>query len=192
MKNVSQKVALCGMLTALAMIFSYVEAILPIQIGIPGVKLGLANLVVLMGFEFLKPREVLAVSLARILLVGFLFGTGSTIIYSLAGGILSFLVMLAIHKVGSFSVIGMSAAGGVSHNIGQLIAACIMVRSLSLVWYLPVLLIAGLVTGILMGFLETRVFKALGKVILPMKKAENNEAGTGKRKDASCRAQEEA
>lgn len=170
MKNVSQKVALCGMLTALAMIFSYVEAILPIHIGIPGVKLGLANLVVLMGFEFLRPREVLAVSISRILLVGFLFGSGSTIIYSLAGGLLSFLVMVVIHRTGKFSVIGMSAAGGVSHNIGQLIAACLMVRSLSLIWYLPVLLVAGVATGILMGFLETRVFRALGKVILPIKK----------------------
>lgn len=179
------------MLTALAMIFSYVEAILPIQIGIPGVKLGLANLVVLMGFEFLQPREVLAVSLARILLVGFLFGNGSTIIYSLVGGLLSFLVMLLIYKIGSFSVIGMSAAGGVSHNIGQLIAACVMVRSLSLVWYLPVLLVAGLVTGILMGFLETRVFKALGKVILPLKKENENHSGTDRRRSRDCRTQEE-
>ncbi len=159
-----RKVAYCGMLTALALIFSYVEAILPIQIGIPGVKLGLANLVVLMGFEFLAPGEVLAVSISRILLAGFLFGNGATILYSLAGGLLSFFVMLVLRKIGSFSVIGISAAGGVTHNMGQLIVACLVVQNISLAWYLPVLVIAGTITGVCMGMLCKWVMRVVKHV----------------------------
>ena len=90
------KIAYCGMLTALAMIFSYVESLIPINFGVPGIKLGLANLVVLTGLYYLRPGEVLAVSVCRILLVGFMFGSGISILYSLAGGLLSFAVMLLL------------------------------------------------------------------------------------------------
>ena len=158
----ARKVALCGMLTALAMIFSYVETLIPINFGIPGVKLGLANLVVLSGLYFLKPPHVLAVSVARILLTGFMFGNGMSILYSLAGGLLSFLVMVILKKRGGFSPVGVSIAGGVSHNTGQLIVAGLVVRTLKLVYYLPVLIVSGAVTGMLMGLLTVRVLHALG------------------------------
>lgn len=158
----AQSVAFCGILTALAMVFSYVEVLIPINFGIPGVKLGLANLVVLSGFYFLRPAEVLAVSVARILLVGFLFGNGMSILYSLAGGLLSFVVMLLLIRTGGFSPAGVSAAGGVSHNIGQLSVACFVVQTLKLAWYLPVLIVSGVLTGILMGLLSGRVLHALG------------------------------
>ena len=107
-ENLSKKIAYCGMLTALAMIFSYVESLIPLSIGIPGIKLGLANLVVLSALYFMRPHEVLAVSAARILLTGFLFGNGISIIYSLAGGMLSFLVMFFLKKKGSFSMTGVT------------------------------------------------------------------------------------
>lgn len=151
------KIAYGGMLIALAMIFSYVESLIPISFGVPGIKLGLANLVVLTGLYYLRPAEVLAVSVCRILLTGFMFGSGMTILYSLAGGLLSFLVMWLLVKADRFSRIGVSAAGAVSHNIGQLIVAGIVLHSYSLVYYLPVLMISGVVTGVAMGFLANRV-----------------------------------
>ncbi|MDO5702865.1 MAG: Gx transporter family protein [Lachnospiraceae bacterium] len=151
------KIAYCGMLTALAMIFSYVESLIPINIGVPGIKLGLANLVVLTGLYYLRPGEVLAVSVSRILLIGFLFGNGMSILYSLAGGLLSFAAMLALIRCGKFSITGVSAAGGAVHNIGQLAAAMVILRSTALMYYLPVLIAAGTVCGVLMGFLASRV-----------------------------------
>lgn len=86
------------MLMALAMIFSYVEALIPINFGVPGIKLGIANLIVVIGLFFLPPAEVLMISIARILLMGYLFGNGMSILYSLAGGLLSFFVMLLLKK----------------------------------------------------------------------------------------------
>ena len=156
-KSPARKIAYCGMLTALAMIFSYLESLIPISFGVPGIKPGLANLVVLTGLYYLRPGEVLAVSVSRILLMGFLFGSGMSILYSLAGGLLSFLVMLLLIKLNAFSRIGVSAAGAVSHNTGQLIMAILVLHSASLIRYYPVLLVSGLITGIAMGFLSERI-----------------------------------
>lgn len=102
----SRKVAYSAILVALAMIFSYVEVLIPVNFGIPGIKLGLANLIVVAGLYFLRPTEVLLVSVTRILLVGFLFGNGMSIIYSLAGGLLSFAAMMLLKKAKEFSVVG--------------------------------------------------------------------------------------
>ncbi len=157
----AKTVALCGMLTALAMLFSYVETLIPLNFGIPGIKLGLANLVVLTGLYYLKPQQVLAVSLARILLTGFLFGNGMSILYSLAGGLLSFLVMRLLMRTGEFSPAGVSIAGGVAHNVGQLIVAGLVVHTAKLVYYMPVLTVSGALTGFLMGLLSIRVLHAL-------------------------------
>ena len=114
----SGKIAYGAMLVALAMIFSYVESLIPISIGIPGIKLGVANLVTVLGIFFLGPCEVLTVVIMRIFLVGFMFGNGVSIIYSLAGGLLSLTVMLIIKKTDKFSMVSVSVAGGISHNIG--------------------------------------------------------------------------
>ena len=94
------------MLMALAMIFSYVEVLIPINLGVPGIKLGIANLVVVIGLFFLPAGEVLMISVARILLMGYLFGNGMSILYSLAGGLLSFLVMLLLKHIKGFSITG--------------------------------------------------------------------------------------
>ena len=120
--NITKRVALAGMLTALAMIFSYIEAIMPFSIGIYGVKLGLANLVVLSGLYYLPHRDVFLVSVTRIFLSTLLFGNIMALAYSLAGGILSFLVMSGLQKKDIMSMAGVSTAGGICHNIGQVIA----------------------------------------------------------------------
>lgn len=166
--NKNRKLANMAMLVALAMIFSYVESLIPINFGIPGMKLGVANLVTVTGLYFLELPEVFLVVVMRILLTDFLFGNGMSIIYSLAGGILSFLVMALMKRLKGFSVAGVSIAGGVSHNIGQIIVASIVVENLKLVYYLPALLIAGTVTGFVMGMIS--------KKLLPIVKRESERA----------------
>ena len=161
--NRNEKLTKMAMLVALAMIFSYVESLIPINFGIPGMKLGVANLVTVAGLYFLELPEVFLVVVMRILLTGFLFGNGMSIIYSLAGGILSLLMMVVIKRINGFSVIGVSIIGGVSHNIGQIIVASIVVENLKLVYYLPVLLIAGAVTGFIMGILSKKILPTIQK-----------------------------
>lgn len=153
----AKRVAYCAMLSALAMIFGYVEALIPVNFGIPGVKLGLANLVIVVALYLLPTHQVLFIQIARIILVSFLFGNLSMMIYSLAGGLLSFLVMSLLKKAGGFSVIGVSIAGGVTHNIGQLIVAILVVQNMKIAYYASVLMIAGLITGGLIGMLAQRI-----------------------------------
>lgn len=160
----TKRVAYCAMLTALAMIFGYVEALIPFGLGIPGVKLGLANIVIVLALYLLPAYQVFAIQLMRIVLVSFLFGNLSMMLYSLAGGILSFLVMLIVKRGDAFSITGVSIAGGVSHNIGQLIVAVLVVRNLKIAFYLPVLIMAGLITGCFIGMLAYRIKPVLDKL----------------------------
>lgn len=155
--NRNKKIANMAMLVVLAMIFSYVESLIPINFGVPGMKLGIANLVTVTGIYFLALPEILLVVVMRVLLIGFMFGNGMSIIYSLAGGILSVLVMTLLKKTKGFSEVGVSIAGGIAHNIGQLIVAAIVVENMKLVYYLPALLIAGTITGCLIGMLSKKM-----------------------------------
>lgn len=158
------KVAYFGVFTTLALIFSYVETLIPIQFGIPGVKLGLANLIIVIALYRMGLSEVYLLSIVRVLLSGFIFGNYFSIIYSLAGGLLSLTVMAFLRKRGDFSVIGVSIAGGVFHNVGQLIIASLIVETFSVMYYFPVLLIAGLVTGLLIGIVSDSMLKRLANL----------------------------
>lgn len=161
----SKRIAMGAILVALAMIFSYVELLLPMDFGIPGVKLGLANLVVVMGLYVLEHREVFLICVIRIVLMGLLFGNVLTIVYSLAGAMLSFTVMSLAKRCRGLSIVGVSVAGGVSHNIGQLLVAACIVRNMHVFFYLPPLLIAGTITGALMGSISNRVLQLTGRQI---------------------------
>ena len=136
----AETVAYLAMLVALALILSWVEFLIPFNFGIPGIKLGLANLVTLTGFYLLPAPQVLLVVFARILLSGFLFGNAAAIIYSLSGGLLSYAVMLLMKKRGNFSLLFISICGGIFHNIGQLAAAA--VKNTAILYYLPVLVLS--------------------------------------------------
>ena len=146
------RVAYVGVMIALAMILSYLESFVPLPIGIPGVKLGIANLVVLVTLGFLSYKEVAAIDLLRIVLSGILFGSGVSLAYSLSGGILSLILMLLLDKSRRFSLAGISIAGGVSHNIGQIIVAVVLTGTPEIIWYLPVLLISGTISGFFTGY----------------------------------------
>ena len=166
MRNRKNKAAVFGVFTALALIFSYVELLIPVNFGIPGAKLGLANLVIVIVLYKTDWKEALLLSVVRIILAGFLFGNLFCILYSLAGGILSLAVMALLKRTGAFSVIGVSMAGGVSHNVGQLIMAMLVVETYAVGYYLPVLLIAGLITGTVIGIAGREMLKRLDRVVL--------------------------
>ncbi len=158
------RAAYFGVFTALALIFSYLESLIPIQFGIPGIKLGLANLLTVILLYKRNAKEALLLSVVRVILSGFLFGNLFSILYSLAGGTLSLLVMAVLKRTGKFSVMGISAAGGVSHNIGQLLVAMAVVETYRVGYYFPVLLTAGLVTGLLIGVAAEQVLKRLESI----------------------------
>lgn len=160
------RAAYFGVFTALALIFSYVEMLIPIQFGVPGIKLGLANLLIVIMLYKCGPKEALLLSVVRIILSGFIFGNMFSIIYSLAGGILSLAVMAFLKGRGSFSVMGVSIAGGVCHNIGQLAVAMAVVETYRVGYYLPVLLIAGMLTGMLIGIVSNEVLKRIRNINL--------------------------
>ena len=155
------KISKMGILVSLAMIFTYIEVLFPISIGIPGIKLGLANLVVVTGLYIFGPIDVLLISVVRIILMGILFGNGASVMYSLAGGLLSFLIMLIFKKVGRFSVISVSICGGVFHNVGQIAVAGFMLHNSAIITYLPVLIVAGFITGCAIGIVSDRIIRII-------------------------------
>ncbi|HWT27087.1 MAG TPA: Gx transporter family protein [Mobilitalea sp.] len=161
----SKKIATYGLLVALAFILSYVETLIPLPVPIPGMKLGLANLVVITAIYSMGYKEAFVLSIIRIVLVGFTFGNLSTMIYSLAGGLLSYTMMVLSKKSKLFSIVGVSIIGGVSHNIGQIIVAILVINNMNLAYYLPFLLITGAVTGTLIGILGSMIVKRLNKIV---------------------------
>lgn len=156
--NGTEKIAYLGLLTALAILLGYVESLIPVDFGIPGVKLGLCNVVIVFVLQLFGWREALLVTVLRVLAIGFLFGNMFSILYSLAGTLLSILVMTVLLRTGFFDLTGVSAAGGTAHNIGQLLAAVILTNGLPILWYLPVLMAAGTATGSLIGVLDTALY----------------------------------
>ena len=156
-----KKTAYLGVFAAVAIIFGYVESLFPFFAGIPGIKLGLANLAVLYILEKYTWKEAALVSAVRILVIGFLFGNMFSILYSLAGAALSLAVMTLMKKRAGFSILGVSVSGGVSHNIGQLIIAALIVENTAFLYYAPVLIISGVITGLLIGLLTREVLKRI-------------------------------
>lgn len=146
----TKKLVLCGMFTATAFVLGYVESLLPFSIGVPGVKLGLANIVSLFALYRIGTGSAFAILLARIILSAATFGNMNAFLYSLVGGLLSFAVMWLLKRSGKFSVMGVGIAGGVTHNTGQLLMASWMLGS-ALTAYLPVLMVAGAVAGVVVG-----------------------------------------
>lgn len=157
----SKKVAKYGMFIALSFLFGYIETWIPFSVGIPGVKLGLANLVNLVGLYTLRAGDVFWISLVRIVLTGFTFGNLSMMLYSLAGGMLSFLTMYLCKQKTGLSPVGVSVAGGVTHNLGQLLVAMAVVWNRNLAYYFPFLLAAGTIAGILIGILGGLIIRRI-------------------------------
>lgn len=161
----AKKTAYMGMLVALAFIFSYIESLIPINVGIPGIKIGLANMVTIVTLYTIGVVPAVVLSLVRIVLTGFTFGNLAMMMYSLGGGMLSLLVMVIARKTKLFSITGVSVLGAVFHNIGQIIVAAIVVENSSLFYYLPVLLVSGVFFGVVIGMVGAVLVKRLSGFI---------------------------
>lgn len=162
----NRKIAWMGMLVAAAFVLGYIESLLPISFGIPGIKLGLSNIVVMLCLYQCSLKQTFTIAILRIVLTGLTFGNLSMMLYSLAGGMLSFGVMLILKKSDKFSVYGVSIAGGVCHNLGQILVAVVVLQQKALLlYYLPFLLVAGCVSGGCIGFVAARLIKRLHGII---------------------------
>lgn len=157
----TKKLTMTALLAALALIFSYIEVLIPFSPAIPGIKLGIANLVVIVALYHMGLKYAITINVVRIFIAGLLFSGVFGIIYSLAGAILSMTVMLLLKKTGLFSVAGVSMAGGVAHNLGQILAAAFLVSNLSIFIYFPVLIFSGLISGALIGIVAYIILKRL-------------------------------
>lgn len=151
-----------SMLTAAGLVVAWLEYLLIPDIAVPGVKLGLANVATLLALELYGPKKAAGVLAARVLLSNFLFGSLSAVMYALSGGFLALLAMVLFKMTRKFSVIGISAVGGLSHNMGQLLAAAVIARTPGLMYYLPTLAVAGVLTGAAVGFLASAILKKVG------------------------------
>lgn len=154
----AKRISVIAVFTALALIFSYIEAIIPFNLGVPGVKLGIANIVVVCALYIFGVKEAAGISLIRVFVIGLLFGNAVSLIYSLSGAVLSIAVMIICKRL-KLSVIGVSAMGGIFHNVGQLSAAALILNSSTVMYYYPVLFISGIVTGIIIGIVSLPIIK---------------------------------
>lgn len=157
--NQNRQIALCGVMIALAMVLSYLESLVPISFAVPGVKLGLANLVTILAIYRLDLRQTFVISLCRIVLSGLLFTSLLVIVYSLAGACLSILVMVLLKKVKIFTMTGVSVSGAIAHNVGQLIVAAILLENANILYYIAVLAISGTIAGVCIGLLASIILK---------------------------------
>ncbi len=161
----AKKTALLGMLVALAFVLSYIETLIPVNLGIPGAKLGLANLVVMVALYTMGAKEAFGLSMVRILLTGLTFSSMAAMLYSFAGGLFSFVVMYLAKKTKRLSATGVSVLGGIAHNAGQILVAMWALDTETLIYYFPVLAITGVVSGTVIGLLAVMVIRRISGAI---------------------------
>ena len=160
----AKNIAAFGVYVALAMIFSYIELQIPPLVAIPGIKLGLPNVVIIIALYKFGWKEAIVINVLRVLLVSVLFGTVLSLLYSVAGAILSLFVMIILKKSKIFSTVLVSVFGAISHNIGQITVAIFVLETSELLYYLPVLLITGTISGLLLGLIGANIVKKLDNI----------------------------
>ena len=158
-----KKMAISGIFISMALVLSFFEGMLPVNFGIPGVKLGLTNIVSLTALFILGPVSAIAIQLGRVILAALMFGNMAGLIYSLAGGLLSIFTMILLYNIRRplFSIVAISVLGAVFHNIGQIAVAAIMVSDLRISYYLPILMLSGVAAGIFVGLVCKYLIKGL-------------------------------
>lgn len=159
MQSPAKRISFLSLAVALGMVLSYIEAVIPVFFGIPGMKPGFSNILVVFLLYSTGWKDALFVNFTRIVLTGILFGNPFSIVYSLAGALLSLAAMLLTKRCGMFSAYGVSMAGGAFHNIGQIIVALILVENYRIILYLPPLLLSGCVTGYIVAFIAVMLLK---------------------------------
>lgn len=161
MKIEPKSVALLGICTAIAMVLSYLESLIPLSFAVPGVKLGLANIAVVFVLYKLGAKEAVLVSALRIIWMAILFGNFLTLAYSAAGAVLSLTAMILLKRSERFSSVGVSVTGGILHNAGQILVAMLVMETAQIVYYLPVLCISGIAAGVAVGIVSAILIKRI-------------------------------
>ncbi len=159
----SRKVAFYGIFAALAILMGYVEAMVQMPIPVPGIKLGLANVIVVIAMYFMGNKAAIGINVIRVLISALLFNGFSGFLYSLSGAAASFIVMVLAKKIKSSGIIGVSVLGGVTHNIAQIGVAAAVLNTPGLMYYVPVLLVAGVVTGVIIGIVAKYCLRYIEK-----------------------------
>ena len=158
------RVAFIGLFTAFAMILSFVESQIPTFVAIPGIKLGLPNIAIIIILYRFGWKEASIISLLRVLLTSLLFGTILSMLYSIAGAVLSLVAMILLKKI--LSTVTISVVGGVFHNVGQIAVAILVTETQQLLYYLPVLIISGVIAGVVVGLVAATAVSKIEKIEL--------------------------
>ena len=159
----AERIAVCGMLLALMLVLGFVESRLPVATGVPGIKLGLSNGVLIFAVYMLNvPAAYLLMGL-KVLLSGMLFGSPSAMMYAFAGGLLSLTVMVLLSRVKDVSPVVVSMVGGLSHNVGQVLLAMFILNTPKLIYYMAILMVVGLVTGLATGLAANGIISRFRK-----------------------------
>ena len=161
----TRKIAILGVIAAFGAILSYIEAIIDFGIFIPGVKLGLANIAVVIILYIYGYKDALIINIIRIIIVGLLFGNLFSISFSIGGALISYIIMALLKRTDIFSPIGVSVAGGVAHNVGQLMIASFVIESYSIINYLPILMVAGIICGLVIGIIGSMVIRYISIIL---------------------------
>lgn len=165
--NRAKAVAVTGLCVALALILAYVEMLLPpLLTAVPGIKMGLPNVIIVFLLYRRSFKSAAVVSLLRIVLVGMLFGNAMSLLYSLAGGVLSLAVMALLRRVDRLSTVGVSVSGAVAHNVGQILMAMVLLETTELAYYLVVLTVSGTLAGVLIGLCGALLIKRIPETVL--------------------------
>ena len=164
MKLTTRKIVLYGILIAVALVLSYLESLIPAFFAVPGMKVGLTNLVVIVALYLMGPWSALAINVVRVVLVGILFGNAISLLYSVVGALLSWVVMVLLKKTNKFGTIAVSIAGGIFHNIGQILVAMLILKTVSIAWYLLILWFTGIAAGAVIGIIGGILCKRLKPV----------------------------
>jgi heptaprenyl diphosphate synthase len=159
LKYSTKKITTLALTVSLALIFSFIESRIPAFVAIPGIKVGLANIAVIFTLYKLGAKEAIGVSILRVFLVSFLFGTPISLIYSITGAILSLTVMIILKKLTPLSEVTISVSGAIMHNVGQILAASFMLATNVIVYYLPFLILSGTIAGIAVGSVSALLIK---------------------------------
>ncbi len=159
-----KKIALYGVMIALALIMSFVESMIPMPIAIPGIKIGLANIVIVFALYSMGEKQAIWISICRIILSSFLFGSMAAMLYSLGGAVVSLGTMCLFKKTKWFSLIGISVIGGVMHNVGQITVAIFITSFKTILFYIPFLLLAGVITGLMIGIIANEVKRRIPNI----------------------------
>ncbi|SCY82087.1 Gx transporter family protein [Alkaliphilus peptidifermentans] len=170
-------IARFGLLIAVALVLGYFERFIPIASGLPGVKLGLANTVLLYALYLMNVKNAFGLMLIKVLMSGLLFAGVNGMLYSFAGGLLSLSMMVLIKRLENVGIVGVSVIGAAFHNVGQLMVASMVVQTKGVIFYMPILLVSAIITGTLTGIISKYVFKGLSAASLHPSRLNSNEIG---------------